>query len=444
MVEICTVGGYSEVGKNMTAIKDGDEVILLDMGINVPKMINFEEEEGIKREKADVNRLIRGNAIPDDRFIKDWWPKVKGIVCSHCHLDHVAAIPFLADKYNCPIIGTPFTIEVIKTLLNEEGIKLRNKLIPLNAGATYKLTESIKVEFINVTHSTLQTVIIALHLKQGTILYTNDFKFDNSPVMGQKPDYKRLRQLGDENVLAVFVDSLYSNSERKTPSERVARELLKDVLLGTENHDKLIIVTTFASHLARIRSIIDFGKQLNRKIIMLGRSMFKYTDAAERIGLVKYSKEAEIISYARLIKKKLHEIEQARNKYLIICTGNQGEPESVLSRIADDKYKLKFQPEDHILFSCKTIPEPTNIKNRAILEEKLKQKKARIFTDLHASGHCGREDIRDLLKMVKPQHIFPSHGDEHKQMGTAELADEMGFELGKNVHIMQNGKRITI
>src|SRR3989344_9032829 len=212
MVEICTIGGYSEVGKNMTAIKSGDEVVSLDMGINVPKLINF-EEEGNDRSTLDTRKLINIGAIPDDGFIKEWGSKVKGIICSHCHLDHVAAIPYLADKYNCPIIGTPFTIEVIKTLLNEEGIKLRNKLIPLNAGATYKLTESIKVEFINVTHSTLQTVIIALHLKQGTILYTNDFKFDNSPVMGQKPDYKRLRQLGDENVLAVFVDSLYSNSE---------------------------------------------------------------------------------------------------------------------------------------------------------------------------------------------------------------------------------------
>jgi len=444
MVEVCTIGGYSEVGKNMTAIKDGDEVILLDMGINVSKMINFEEEEGIKREKADVSRLVRGNVIPDDRFIKDWWPKVKGIVCSHCHLDHVAAIPFLADKYNCPIMGTPYTIEVIKTLLNEEGIKIRNKLIPIDINKSHKLTNNIEIELINVTHSTPQSAIIAVHLKKGTILYTNDFKFDNSPVMGQKPNYQRLKQLGNENVLAVFVDSLYSNSERKTPSERVARELLKDVMLGTENQDKLIIATTFASHLARIRSIIDFGKQLNRKIVMLGRSMFKYTDAAERIGLVGYSKEAEIISYARLIKKKLHEIEQNRSKYLIICTGNQGEPEAVLSRIADNRYKLRFQPEDHILFSCKTIPEPNNIRNRAILEEKLKQKKARIFTDLHASGHCGREDIRDLLKMIKPQHIFPSHGDNHKLMGTAELASEMGYLIGKNIHVMEDGKRITI
>lgn len=440
MVEICTLGGYSEVGKNMTAIKDGDEVIILDMGINVPKLINFEEDD---RNNLDAGKLIRAGAIPDDKLIKDWQPKVKAIVCSHCHLDHIAAIPYLADKYNCPVIGTPFTIEVIKTLLTDEKTKIKNKLIPLNINSSTKIG-NFEIEFINATHSTLQTVMIAVHLKKGTILYANDFKFDNTPVLGKKPNYARLRELGKQNVLALISNSLYSNAERKTPSEKIARELLKDVMLGTENQDSLIIVTSFASHLARIRSVLDFGKLLNRKVILMGRSMFKYTDAAERIGLINYSKEAEILAYARLIKKKLKEIEQNRSKYVIMCTGNQGEPNAVLSKLADGRLPLKFQPEDHIIFSCKTIPEPLNIKNRAILEEKLKQKKVRIFTDIHTSGHCGREDIRDLIKMVKPQHIFPAHGDKHKQMGLAELASEMGYSIGKTVHVSEDGKRITI
>lgn len=443
MVEICTVGGYSEVGKNMTAIKSGDEVVILDMGINVAKLINF-EEEGNDRSTLDARKLIAIGAIPDDSVIKEWGSKVKGIICSHCHLDHVAAIPYLADKYNCPVLGTPFTIEVIKTLLNDERFKIRNKLVSVNVNSSYKLGNNFEIEFINITHSTLQTVMIAVHVKEGTIIYANDFKFDNYPVLGKKPNYERLRALGKENVLALIVDSLYSNSERKTPSEKVARELLKDVMLGTENQDSLIIVTTFASHLARIRSIIDFGKLLNRKIVLMGRSMFKYSDAAERIGLVNYSKEAEILAYARLIKKKLSDIEKNRSKYVIVCTGNQGEPESVLSKMADGRLPLNFKQEDHIIFACKTIPEPLNIKNRAILEEKLKQKKVRIFSDIHVSGHCGREDLRDLIKMVRPQYIFPAHGDKHKLMGLAELAVEMGYSLGKNVHVMEDGKKITL
>ncbi len=442
MVEICTIGGYSEVGKNMTAVKSGDEVVLLDMGINVPKLINF-EEEGVERANLDAKKLISAGAIPDDRFIKEWQPKVKAIICSHCHLDHIAAIPYLADKYNCPIIATPFTIEVIKTLLKDDKIKIRNKLIPLNVNSSIKIN-NFEIEFINITHSTLQTVMIAVHIKEGTILYANDFKFDNFPVLGKKPNYQRLRELGKENVLALIVDSLYSNAERKTPSEKVARELLKDVMLGTENQENLIIVTTFASHLARIRSIIDFGKLLNRKIILMGRSMFKYSDAAERIGLINYSREAEILSYGRIIKKKLKDIEKNRSKYVIVCTGNQGEPEAVLSKMADGRLPLKFKIEDHIIFACKTIPEPQNIKNRTILEEKLKQKRVRIFTDIHASGHCGREDLRDLIKMVKPQHIFPAHGDRPKLMGLSELANEMGYKTGKNIHVMEDGKRITL
>ena len=255
MIEVCTVGGFGEVGKNMTAIKYQDEVVILDMGINLPKLIDFEEEGG-NRKDLTKESLIKMGAIPNDNVINHWKHNVKAILTTHCHLDHIAAMPYLANQYNCPIIATPFTIEVIRSMFSDENINLSNKLIALNPGSSKQISKNFYVDFINVTHSTLQTVIIALHTPDGIILYANDFKLDNSPVLGNPPDYAALNKLGKKhNVKMLIVDSLYASKPYKTPSEKVAREMLKDVLLGTSNEDHAIIATTFASHLARLKSI---------------------------------------------------------------------------------------------------------------------------------------------------------------------------------------------
>lgn len=441
MIEICTIGGYSEVGKNMTAVKIDEEVVIFDMGIFLPKIINFEEEGG-DRKSLTTDDLIKLGAIPNDTVIKDWKSKVKAIAFTHCHLDHIAAAPYLGKNYpRAPMIGTPFTIEVLKRMVRDDNVELKNKFKVLNVNSKIKISNNLEMEFINMTHSTPQTVMIALHSKYGTVLYANDFKFDNNPIVGKKPNFERLKELGKENVVALICDSLYSHNEQKTPSEKVAREMLKDVMLGTESADNLIIATTFASHLARLRSMIDFGKVLNRKIVLFGRSMEKYIDSAERVGLVKFSNQVEIIPQKRDIEKKLKEIEkQGRSKYMIICTGNQGEPESVLKKMADNRIPFHFLPFDHLIFSCKTIPDPVNIKNRAILEEELKKKKVRIFTDIHTSGHASREDLRDLIQMVKPKNIFPAHVPPDGQKFLVELAEELGYVKNKNVFVSENGK----
>ncbi len=436
-IKLCGVGGYNEVGKNMTALKIGDEVVILDMGFFLPKLISFEEEGG-QRKNLTPKGLMELGAIPNDSVISSWKNKVKAIAFSHCHLDHVGASLYLANKYKAPLLGTRFTLEVLKSMAKDEKINLKNDLNVLNANSSHKVSKNIKIEFINMTHSTPQTVMIAVHTPEGVILYANDFKFDNYPVLGKKPNYEKLKALKG-NVKALIVDSLYADAERKTPSEKVAREMLKDVMLGTDNKGHAIIVTCFASHLARLKSIIDFGKALNRKIVFMGRSMAKYTLAAEKAELVKYSKDVEILSYSRQMEKKLKKIEKNRDQYLIACTGNQGEPGSVLTRLASGQLPFKFYPEDHVIFSCKTIPVDINIANRALLERKLKQKKTRIFTDIHVSGHAGREDLRDLVDMVQPKHIFPVHGNPMQDLAMAELATEMGYKKGKNVHLINDG-----
>jgi len=440
-MEICTVGGYEEVGKNMTAVKVGDDVVILDMGIFLPAIVNLEREERIE---ISYRKLRAIGALPEDSAIEDWRDKVRAIILGHVHLDHIAAVPYLASRYNAPVIGTPYTIEVLKSILRDEEIRLPNKLIALNPNSSYQVSENITAELIGITHSTLQCALIALHTPEGIVLYCNDFKFDNHPMLGKKPNYEKLRQLGRKGVKVVMVESLYASREGKTPSEKVAYELLKDVLLGTNNAGHAVFVTTFASHIARLHSIVELGKLMNRNIVIIGRSMEKYIKAAEKLKLVNLSKDALIAGRSKQIKKVLQKVEKDPASHLVICTGNQGEPGSILDRLSRKELPFTFHPEDHVIFSCRVIQEPTNIANRMMLENRLKKFRVRIFTDVHVSGHTSREDLRDLINMVKPEHIIPAHGDIAKLTSLAELAEECGYKIGKNVHIASNGKRISL
>lgn len=440
VVEICGVGGYNEIGRNMTAIKIDDEVIICDMGIHLENYIRFTEDEDIKNLKKDD--LISQNAVPNISVIQKWKSMVKAIIPTHAHLDHIGAIPFISDDFRAPILCTPFSAAVIKTILRDENIRIKNRIIELNPNSKYKISDNITIEFINITHSTPQTVMVAIHTKYGIIIYANDFKFDRSPVLGKMPNLDRLKQLGKEGVLCLIVDSTYAYDERKMPSEAVAKQMLKDVLLGTDATGKAILITTFASHLARLKTIIELGKKLNRKIIFLGRSLSKYVNAGEDVGIINFKKDIELVGYGSKIEKRLKMIkDEDRGKYMFITTGHQGEPKAVLSKIAADKMSFKLKPEDHVIFSCTTIPTETNIENRKKLEEMLKQHKVRIFKDIHVSGHAAREDLRDLFNFTTPEHILPAHGEKFMTEALKGLAEDMGF---KKVHLINNGEFLAI
>jgi len=444
MIEIRAVGGYNCIGKNMTAIKVDDDVVILDMGLHLDNYIRYteqEEEDIIKISAAD---LLRAGAIPDDSVIKDWRGNVKAIIPTHAHLDHVGALIFLANKYDAPILCTPFTREVIKAIARDEEIKIRNEIKTLNVNSIYRISNDLSIEFINVTHSTPQTVMVALHTKEGIILYANDFKFDNHPTLGKKPDYEKLEELGNKGVLALICDSTGAKRDIKTPSEMVAKEMLKDVMLGTGNKDNAVIVTTFASHLARLKSIVEFGKKMNRKIVFLGRSLAKYVKAGENIGIIDFSRDVEIVSFGSKIGKKLRKIEKdGRSSYLLVVTGHQGEPKATLSKMVDKKLPFKFFPEDHVIFSCTVIPSEINKSNREMIERKLKESHVRIFKDIHASGHASREDLRDLINLVKPEHIIPAHGEEDMKRALADLAIEKGYSAD-NVHLINDGEKLVL
>lgn len=442
MIEIYAIGGYNEVGKNCTAIKVDNEVVIIDLGIHLESYIKLTEDDNII--KINPEKLMAVGAIPNVSVLNKIKNDVKAIVISHAHLDHLGAVPYLANRFDAPIIGTPFTIEVIKSILDEDKIVLDNDIKILNSNSTLNISKNLKIEFIHITHSTPQTALVAIHTKYGIILYANDFKLDLYPVLGKKPNFKRLKEIGKEGVLALIVESTYANDAKKMPSESVAKQMLRDVLLSTDNKKNIIIVTTFSSHIARLKSIIEYGMKLNRKIIFMGRSLAKYVSAAEKAGIVNFSKDVEILKYGRQIERKLKKIGHEREKYILVVTGHQGEHKSVLSRISRGQFKFKFNYEDNVIFSCRTIPTPTNIANRETLENELKKFGVRIFKDIHQSGHAAREDLRDFINIIRPENIIPAHGDKEMKNSLAELAIEMGYKRNKNIFLVNNGNKISL
>lgn len=439
-VELCTVSGYDEIGKNMNAVRVDDDVIIMDMGLQLDHYIRTVGDEDASQISA--KELIKAKAIPDDSVIKDWKKNVKAIILTHAHLDHIGAVPYLASKYNCPIFGTPYTIEVLKAICKDNRFNLKNPIKMLNKNTKYKISDKITIEFVNVTHSIPQTIIIAINTPEGKILYANDYKLDMFPTLGTKTPPERFKKLG--KVLALIVDSLYAKEAIKTPSESVAKTMLKDVMIGVSSEGKAVIVTTFASHIARLKAIVEYGKHMKRKIVFLGRSLGKYVGACEKINLVNFSKDVEIVKYGKQIQRRFKEIMKDEHKYLLVVTGHQGEPRAVLTRLANDMFDFHIEPGDHVIFSCKVIPSPINQANRAALEAKLIEKGARLFKDIHVSGHGAREDHREIIEFTRPRHIIPTHGNLEMRSALIELASEMGYELEKDCHLMKDGKRIKL
>lgn len=444
-MEIFTVGGYNEVGKNMTAVKIGDDVIIFDIGLYLPAVVDLQEsEQGEYSEK----KLRNIGALPDDLLLDQMGlrDKVRAILLGHAHLDHVGAVPYLSYRYKCPVVGTPFTTTVLKKIVEDDKGRLVNPVKSVQPNSSYiiKGKRDYKVDFINITHSTIQTSMIALHTPEGVVLYANDFKLDKTPILGLPPNYDLLKQIAKEGVKVLIVDSLYSGDERKTPSEKIARDLIEEVLVTTENENAAIFVATFSSHIARLKSIVDFAKKLDREVFFVGRSLKKYVSSAIDVGMCPFQKDVRIGSYKKEVIGILKKVEKDRRKYLVVCTGHQGEPGSVLERLSRKELPFEFKRNDNIIFSSKTIPTPVNIANRGQVDKRLKSLGVRIFDNVHVSGHAGREDLRDLISILNPENIIPAHGTMQQLTPMVELAREMGYKVGKGCHLMQDGQKIKL
>lgn len=447
-MEIYTIGGYDEVGKNMTAIKTGEDVFLFDAGVFLPAIVELQEEE-TQEENYSEKKLRSIGALPDDLVLDKigWRGKVRGIFLGHAHLDHVGAIPYISYRYNAPILGTPFTTQVLKKIMEDDNMHIPNQIKTINPNSSCFIkgkSGSYTVDFINITHSTIQTSMIALHTPEGIVLYANDFKMDDNPILGLPPNYELLKKIAKEGVKVLIVDSLYSGIERKTPSEKIARALLEEVLLTIKNEDSAIFVATFSSHIARLKSIVDFSKKLDRKIYFMGRSLKKYTSAAIDIGMCPFKKDIQIVSYKKQVDAVLNKIQKDREHSLIVCTGHQGEPGSIMDRLSRNKLPFEFRSGDNVVFSSKTIPAPVNVANKDQMDKRLKKYGVRIFDNIHVSGHAGREDLRDLITMIHPENIIPAHGSIMHLTPMMELGKEMGYRAGKNCHLMQNGQKLKL
>jgi len=445
-MEVCTVGGFDEVGRNMTAVRTGDDVFIFDAGFHLPAIIEFQEEENKEHLQYTEKDLRRIGAIPNDLVLDKlgWADKVKAIIIGHAHLDHIGALPYIAHRYpKAEILATPFTMAFFEATLEDEKINLSNPRRIVKEDSTYTIrgkSGEYKIDFVHVTHSTLQCVLVALHTQKGTFFYALDYKLDNYPTLGAPPNYRKLRELGQKGVKVLVMEALYSNTERKTPSERIARNLLEDAISSVRDRKSAMIITTFSSHVARLKSIVDLGKRTGRQIVFLGRSLNKYISAANKVGMWPFRKEITLTKYRRHVDSMLKKIEKDRGRYLIVCTGHQAEKGAVLDRIVKDETPLRLKEGDNVIFSSSVIPDPANIKSRDTMDRKLRRKGVRIQTDVHVSGHAGREDMRDLIRLLKPEHVIPGHGGLKQTSPLIELASELGYKFRETSHLSSDGK----
>ncbi len=442
-IEIVAVGGYEEIGRNMTAIRIGHDVVIMDMGLRLDR-VQIHEDTDIER--LHPSELISMGAIPDDTVMRNVDGKVRAIVCTHGHLDHIGAISKLAQKYKAPIIASPFTADLISQEIKaERHSNVSNKIVTLNSGETYQITPKVDLEFVRVQHSIVDCVFAALHTPDGVILYANDFKMDRSPTLGQPPDFARLRQLEKEGVILLITETTNAGISGKTPSEQIAKDLVWDALMGTEETKSGVMITTFASHIARIKAIIEAAHEMGRKPVLLGRSMEKYWGTAKRTGYA--PKDDELIVYGRrksvdkFFKKMTAE---GKDKYLPIMTGHQGEPGAVLGRVANGETGYKIESGDKVMFSAGIIPQPLNKSNRYVVETKLKMRGARIYENLHVSGHACVEDHWELLRTINPENVITSHGNLESHGKYLMMAEGTGYELGYTIHILRNGQGLVL
>ena len=443
-MEICTVGGFEEVGKNMTAVKVGEDVFLFDMGFYLPGVIELQENP---EKEYTARGLRRVGGIPDDRILdkNGWKDKVKAIFISHAHLDHVGGVPYLVDRYpDAPIYGTPFTMSVLRSLIEDSHIHVSNQLIVVDPNSTHTIKNAhgnIKAEFIHATHSTIDCAYVALHTDDGTFFYALDLKLDNHPTMGAPPNYSRLKEIGDNGVKLMIIDSLYSGTEKKPGGEKVADHLLEEAFSKTKGgNDSALFVTTFSSHIERLNNIVKYAAKTNREIIFLGRSLAKYVECAQQVGKCPFRNKIKIIKYRGQVNSTLKKIDANRGKYIVVCTGHQGERGSILDRISRGETPFNFRSGDDLIFSSSVIPTEVNIESRKRLDSRLRKAGVKLQVDVHVHGHGSREDLREMLELVRPEHVIPAHGSLDQETPMIDLAKEYGYKFGQTSHLASDGK----
>lgn len=418
-LKIIPLGGLGEIGKNITLYEYDGDMMLVDCGMAFPD----EEMPGI-----DI-------VIPDFTYVLENKDKIKGLVVTHGHEDHIGAIPYLLRNFNVPIYATRLTVGLIEGKLREHKLLNEAKLNVTNPGDTVRLGK-FEIEFIHVNHSIPDAVGFAITCPAGTVVQTGDFKIDTTPIDDYVIDIGRFAELGKKGVLALMSDS--TNAERPgfTPSERIVGDSFSNLFKKAENHR--ILVATFSSNIHRIQQIIDEACRCGRKVAVSGRSMINVVSVAAELG------------YLNVPKDVLIDIETIKNyppeELVIVTTGSQGEPLSALHRIAfSDHRQVEIIPGDMIIISATPIPGNEKLVSKVVNE--LMKRGANVvyerMYDVHVSGHACQEELKLMMSIVKPKYFIPLHGEQKHLMKHAMLARQMGIPE-ENILIADIGDVIEV
>lgn len=435
-MKVHTIGGYEEVGRNMSAVEVQGKTVIFDMGFEMEEVIGADGEVN----EMTTNETLETGAIPKDKQLLE--NDVKAIVIGHGHLDHVGAIPKLAGAYDAPIVCTPYTKKIIEKNLEDDRKNIENPVIAVERGDEYKIDDDLALEFIHVNHSIPQATLSYLQTPEGGVIYGNDMKIDPSPVVGEKTDTDRLREVGKEGVNVMIPGTTRVDKPGRCRSEESVAVELEDVLGSCYDAGGAVIITTFSSQIARLNSVLK-ANDGRRKVAFVGRSLREYTEAAEELDLIDLS-DVEVVSYYNEVEELMRDVDGAREEWLVVATGNQGEPGAQMDKLASGTYPFDFREGDHVIFSSRVIPTPLTQANRYTLEKKLSSKGVRLYKNIHTSGHAMKEDHRDFINMVDPDNIVPSHGTIQKLGSYVELAREEGYSLEDNVFIGENGRIIDL
>lgn len=418
-IKVAFLGGMNEIGKNMTVYEYGDDMFIVDCGLAFP----------------GTELLGVDSVIPDFTYIAQNIDKVRGLIVTHGHEDHIGGIPYLLKKFNIPIYSTRLTIGLIKGKLKEHGLLNKAKLHEINPSDIVKLGK-FSVEFIHVNHSIPDAVGLAITSPVGVIIHTGDFKIDTTPVDGDMINIPRFAEYGTKGVLALFQDSTNAERPGYTMSEKKVGESFLN--LFTKAGKRRIVVATFASNIHRVQQIIDVAKHLRRKVAVVGRSLENLVQVGEELG------------YLNVPDNILISIDNIKDypddKLVIITTGSQGEPMSALTKIANGEHrKVIASPNDYVIISATPIPGNEKMVSN-VVNELMKRDIEVIYENMyevHVSGHACQEELKLMMGVIKPKFFFPVHGEQKHLKKHAKLAEAMGISK-KNIFIGDIGKHVEI
>ena len=417
-LKIIPLGGLGEIGKNMTVLEYGNDSIVVDCGMGFPD----EDMYGI-----DV-------VLPDISYLKNNASRIRGIILTHGHEDHIGAVPYVLRELDVPIYTTPLTAALVELKLEEHDLLRNSQIFTKKAGSTFRLG-AFTIEFIHVNHSIPDSVALAIKTPLGTVIHTGDYKIDVTPISGGMIDLTRFGELGNEGVLALMMDSTNVEKPGHSDSERKVGASFERLFVGCK---KRIIITTFASNVHRLQQIIDVAAKYKRKVAITGRSMENVLRVSTELGYMNIPQNVMV--------DLDHVNKLPRDQVVIISTGSQGEAMSALYRMAFSEHKqIRVDGEDRIIISASAIPGNENTISRVI--DELFHKGAEVIydrhTDLHVSGHASQEEHKMMLALIRPKYFIPVHGEYRMLVKHAELGKEMGVGP-KNVVVAENGSVIEI